>query len=172
MSEQKRSFSDFPKQLKRSTQTPDLVYARATDFYAARGAPVRAECDVPVLTVNADNGESIRVYRGEPKQTRALSSASPGVMPVYSLPSAESVVVPTGRVFVRFADSIGVATKADDLKKAGYKIVQTLAYAPNAAWLEATNGDVAAALNNIEKLEKLADVENVEPQLLAPRALK
>ncbi|HEV8717343.1 MAG TPA: hypothetical protein VGX03_31545 [Candidatus Binatia bacterium] len=171
MAEQKRSLSDFPKRLKRSTQTPDRVYLRATDFYAVRGTPVQAERDVPVLTVNADNGESIRVYRGVPKQTRAVSG-SPSVTPVYSLPSAESVVVPTGRVFVRFADSIKAETKADELKKAGYKIVQTLVYAPNAAWLEATNGDIAMALNNIEKLAELADVENVEPQLLAPRALK
>ena len=171
MSEQKRSLSDFPEKLKRSTQTPDLVYLRATDFYAVRGMPAHAERDVPVLTVNTDNGESIHVYRGVPKQTRALSG-SLSVMPVYSRPSAENIVVPTGRVFVRFADSIKAETKADELKKAGYKIAQTLVYAPNAAWLEATNGDVAMALNNIEKLEKLADVENVEPQLLAPRALK
>jgi hypothetical protein len=171
MSEQKRALADFPQKLKRSTQTPNLVYVRATDFYAVRGTPARAERDVPVLTVNTDNGESIRVYRGVPKQTRALSG-SPSVMPVYSLPSTESVVVPTGRVFVRFADAIKAETKGDELKKAGYKIAQTLGYAPNAAWLEATNGDVALALDNLEKLEELADVENVEPQLLAPRALK
>jgi len=171
MSEQNRALADFPQRLKRSTQTPDLVYVRATDFYAVRGTPARAARDVPVLTVNADNGESIRVYRGVPKQTRA-SSGLPSVTPVYSLPSTESVVIPTGRVFVRFVEAIKAETKVAELKKAGYKIVQTLAYAPNAAWLEATNDDVALALNNLEKLEALADVENVEPQLLAPRALK
>ena len=171
MSEQKRALSDFPERLKQSTQTPDLVYVRATDFYAVRGTSARVEREVPVLTVNTDGGESIRVYRGVPEQTRA-SSGSPKVTPVYALPSAESVVVPTGRVFVRFADAIKAETKVDELKKAGYKIAQTLGYAPNAAWLEATNGDIALALNNLEKLEELADVENVEPQLLAPRALK
>ena len=116
MSEQKRSLVDFPKKLKRSTQTPDLGYLRATDFYAVRGTPAPAERDMPVLTVKADNGEPIHVYRGVPKQTRALSG-SPSVMPVYSLPSAENIVVPTGRVFVRFADSIKVETKAEESRR-------------------------------------------------------
>lgn len=46
------------------------------------------------------------------------------------------------------------------------ELVESLAYVPQAAWLRAPSGDIAAALAGLSRLEQLADVENVEPQML------
>lgn len=47
-----------------------------------------------------------------------------------------------------------------------YELVESLAYAPQAAWLRAPAGDIADALAGLPRLEQLPDVENVEPQML------
>ena len=54
----------------------------------------------------------------------------------------------------------------------GYRIARLLAYAPHTAWLEASDGGVQSALSKLGELHQLADVVNVEPQLLAPRTEK
>jgi hypothetical protein len=82
------------------------------------------------------------------------------------------MVIPTGRLLVRFADTVSAESRASDLNRAGFRIAQALSYAPNAAWIEATDDGVRAALNNIEQVERLPDVQNVEPQLIAPRVSK
>lgn len=47
-----------------------------------------------------------------------------------------------------------------------YELVESLAYAPQAAWLRAPSGDMADALAGLSRLEQLPDIENVEPQML------
>ncbi len=91
--------------------------------------------------------------------------------PVYTLHPGGSMAVPTGQVFIRFADGVNVEERREEIETAGYKIAQKLDYAPNAAWLRASSGSIAEALSGIDKLQKLKDVENVEPQMLmhAPR---
>lgn len=161
-------FAGYPDKLRHSTQNPKVVYVRANDLYAVRG-PAGTR-DLPVATVNAEGGEAIHVYRGATgtKAARSLAAAPP--LPVYSQ-GAGAYAIPTGRVLVRFADSIKAESRAADLKKLGYRIAQTLVYAPNAAWLESESG-ITDALRNIERVERLAGVENVEPQFLSPRAAK
>ena len=161
-------FAGYPDKLRHSTQNPKIVYVRANDLYALRGPAGSRE--LPLATLNAESGEAIRVYRGTTRATsaRALSETPP--LPVYSQ-GAEAYAIPTGRVLVRFADSIKAESRADDLKKLGYRIAQTLVYAPNAAWLESESG-MTDALRNIERVERLEGVENVEPQFLSPRAAK
>lgn len=179
MPEKRNPFSSFPTKLKRSTQNPDVVYSLSTDFYGLKSAPTmtarsaspQTPTETPILTLSGDNGEAIQVFKGMPKQTRAMSISST-VTPVYSLGASGSMVVPTGRVFVRFDDNVNAESKSAEIKKLGYKIAKTLSYAPNAAWLEATNGGLVSALSNIEKLEKLENVQNVEPQLLGARAMR
>jgi len=164
-------FSDYPTTLRQSTLNPGIVYVRSDELVAVRGHRERSAGEAPVLTVTGDAGESIAVYRGESAEQRARSADASAVTPAYML-SATRIGVPTGRVFVRFRDGVAVSARRRDIEGAGYKIATTLAYAPNAAWLEADDGRIASALANIGRLEALSDVVNVEPQLLASRAAR
>lgn len=124
-----------------------------------------------MLTVTGDDGEAITVYRGGPAAWHTWSLDPASITAVYAL-SGTRIVVPTGRVFVRFRDGVVASARAADLERAGYRLAQTLPYAPNAAWLEAGDQRMASALGNIGRLEALSDVVNIEPQLLAPRAAR
>lgn len=194
-STQKRDLlSSFPATLRQSTQNPDIIYKRATGLYALQSpgkagkresAPVAAgtagavKAPKAVLSVTGDAGE-IRVYRGAPagggSQTRESLSADV-LLAVYERAGTDvqggagGLAVPTGRVFVRFAEAIKIETRADELRNLGYRITQMLSYAPNAGWLEAVDG-ADSALQNIAGVEKLRGVVNVEPQLLSPRESK
>jgi hypothetical protein len=163
--------SGFPEKLKRSTSSPELVYRISKEHYAVRGSSAPREPESPVFTLATDTGERIAVCRGDPTGRRELSEHAI-ITAVYSEPSSGGVVVPTGLVFVRFRDSIKAESKRQALERAGYRLVKLLAYAPNAAWVEAVSGDIAEALRNIGRLEELDAVENVEPQLLSKRASK
>ena len=162
--------AEYPPILKHSTESPDIVYRRAPELVAVRGAPSRARLDPPVLAVEGDQGESVRVYRAS-AEDRQAPPGSRSMTAVYTLAPGR-LAVPTGRVFVRFREDVVPAARSDDLQRAGYRIAQTLAYAPSAAWLEADDGEVASALRNIDKLEQMTGMVNVEPQLLAPRATR
>jgi len=162
------AFADYPATLKQSTLKPEILYHRSREHFAVRGAPETSARDVPVLTVTGDDGVTLTVYRGGPSIWRAWSGDPASIVPVYAL-SGTVMVVPTGRIFVRFRDGVVASTRATDLERAGYRLAQMLPYAPNAAWVEADDQQIASALGNISRLERLGDVVNVEPQLLAPR---
>ncbi len=164
-------FRDYPETLKQSTLNPQIVYRRSNELIAVRGPRERAGHEGLVLTVTGDGGEPIAVYRGGPAERRAWSADSVAIAPVYTLSTAK-IGVPTGRVFVRFRDGVPASAKREDLRRAGYRIAETLSYAPNAAWLEADDGRLASALANIGRLEAVREVVNVEPQLLAPRVAR
>lgn len=55
------------------------------------------------------------------------------------------------------------------IKQAGYEITNSLPYAPHAAWVSAQSGNILDVLVGISRLEAIADVENVEPQMLMAR---
>ena len=80
------------------------------------------------------------------------------------------LALPTGQVFIRFKEGVQVEEHAEKIRNAGYEIAQSVSYAPHAAWLRPNSGDVADGLAKIPALEKIPDVENVEPQMLRPRA--
>ncbi len=182
----------YPTRLRHSTENPGVVYVRASGLFALRGSvspASRSAADAPLLSLQTDGGDKISIYRGAPAPgtTRARAMDGPRAIAVYELGRSASaktparagrganssggLAVPTGRVFVRFGDAIKAESRADELQKLGYRIAQTLAYAPNAAWLESIDGD-QAALRNIDAIEKLAGVVNVEPQLLTQRATR
>jgi hypothetical protein len=156
----------FPERIRQSTQNPNIVYVRTSGLYAVQGGAVRSMAvDTPLVALTAETGE-IRVYRGKPLATRSL-----GTMPVtavYSPQASSAIAVPTGRVFVRFVDAVEAITREKELLGAGYRIVETLSYAPNAAWLTCEGGTLAA-LRGLEKIEQLSGVENVEPQFVSQR---
>ncbi|MGH7960233.1 MAG: hypothetical protein ACRERD_00210, partial [Candidatus Binatia bacterium] len=109
------------------------------------------------------------VFREEVgEHKRVVSSGKVG--PVYALHPSGTPAVPTGQVFIRFQEGVTVEARRQEIEQAGYEIAQSIAYAPHAAWLQARSGEIAAALTGIPTLEKIAGVENVEPQMLMPKA--
>ena len=95
-----------------------------------------------------------------------------GDTPAYELSPGGGEARPTGRVLVRFRDAEALRRHQADIEAAGYAVEETLSYAPQAAWVRAASGDPADALRGIPRLEQIADVEEVEPQMLRARALK
>jgi hypothetical protein len=178
-------FQDYPRRLA-STEPSSPVYTRLSGFYAVHNWRADISGVEPVQTFADDR---IAIIKGEPGPASATTGSSdvatdppdaatdatadtaaqPTLSPIYAQQSggsAGSMAVPTGRVFIRFADAVKVADRETQIHDAGYEIDQKLDYAPNAAWLRARSGNIADALNGIATLAKLADVENVEPQLL------
>ncbi len=155
---------DYPTRLRASTEHPEVVYTRAEGYHAIKNAP-RAQERSAVLTIKDDNDGSYVILKGEPQAFGEEVSA------VYQ-GNGGMLVVPTGRVFVRLDEGASAQAYAQAFRKLGFVITQLLPYAPHAAWLEREDGDAAAALRNVGALEKLPQVCNVEPQLLAARALR
>ncbi len=172
-------FQDYPQQLPAGTEPNSPVYTRLPGFYAVHGWRADAPCAEPVQTF--EDG-AIAIMQGEPDPANAAADPTDAgagatnvagsqrkLSPVYAQQSggaAGSMAVPTGRVFIRFADAVKVSDRETEIRTAGYELDQKLDYAPNAAWLRARSGNIADALHGIAALRKIADVENVEPQLL------
>jgi hypothetical protein len=126
------------------------AYELRPDLHARHGAGAEGGGEV------ADFG-TVRVYSG----------AVEGGDPVYAL-SGGSLAVPTGRVFVRFADGGSPRAAERQIADAGFRIEQVPAYAPNAAWV-APAGDIAAALRGVDALRAVPGVEHAEPEMLMDR---
>lgn len=150
-------FSDYPAKLRASIEHPAIVYTLAPGYYASHAK----NNDNDAAAVMSLNDGQIVVFKGEPKD------AGNHISPVYM--AGTSLAVPSGLVFVRFVKDITAESQRPALKQAGYAIDEVPVYAPNAAWVRDEGRDIATALKHIDRLEKLAHVENVEPQLLAPR---
>lgn len=136
---------------------------RAADLHARAGACAPADRALLVVEIEGDSGRRWSVMRGAP---------GPGDVAIYREPASGALGVPTGRVFLRLADGIAARQREAAIARAGYRIAALLDYAPNAAWLEAEDGDVATALGRLDRLAAIDGVVGVEPQLLAPRALR
>lgn len=158
--------SDFPPKLRASTEHPEIVYTRARGYYASHRQAGQAGDEGDAAVLSLDEGQ-ITVFKGEPKSDATDNTQ---ISAVYK--AGPSLAVPSGLVFVRFAKDVAAESQRSALKRAGYAIDDVPPYAPNAAWVRDSDGDIAAALNHIGALEKLANVENVEPQLLMQRALR
>ncbi len=157
------NLSDYPTRLRASTEHPEVIYTRAKGYHAVKNAP-RAQAKDAVLALEDDDSTYL-ILEGEPK------TLSEEVSAVYR-GSGGTLVVPTGRVFIRLDEGTRVEAHAHAFRKLGFVIAQSPPYAPHVAWLEREDGDAAAALHSVGALEKLPQVCNVEPQLLAARALR
>jgi hypothetical protein len=165
MSAAKGTFIDYPQEFPAATASDSSVYTRLPGFYAIHGGRSDAAGAEPVQTL--EDGD-IAIMRGEP-DSADIAAAPNRLTPVYTLKSGGaggSMAVPTGRVFIRLADGVKVGDRETEIDQSGYEVDQTLDYAPNAAWLRARSGSIAYALNSIQALQRIADVENVEPQML------
>lgn len=107
----------------------------------------------------------------EPAEDRAAESSEEAILgPVYRRVPGGGVVVPTGRVLVRFSEDVIADHQRDELARAGYLVDEVLRYAPHAAWVRAGSGVIADALRGLSRLEGLERVQNVEPQVISKAA--
>jgi hypothetical protein len=83
---------------------------------------------------------------------------------VYRRGGTGAAAVPTGRVFVRFAEGTDARAQADALARAGFTLESVPGYAPHAAWVRPASGRLADALTGFERLRELPGVQNAEPQ--------
>lgn len=157
-----KDFSDFPERV--SAGRAGEWYVRARGRYAVHHGEAEREVAGAEMTFAR---EGVSVFRGEPGEARAGAAT---LTPVYELRPDGPPAVPTGKIFLRFKEGVEAASRRVEIERAGYEIIETPPYAPSGAWLRAAGGDVARSLSDIEALEKLADVENVEPQMLVERA--
>ena len=156
----------FPRKLAANSTAGAPSYELVPDLYAVHRKQAAGPADRAEYLLN--DGK-IAVFKLDAKG--ATSAAQDGkVSAVYTLVSGGSLAVPTGLVFVRFADGTEVKAREKELNNAGYEVTETLAYAPNAAWLQARSEDIADSLNGLAALAKLPNVEGVEPQMLMESA--
>jgi hypothetical protein len=135
----------------------ETSYELAEDLIASHGAGDAAPAVLP-LEGGAVSGRRSRGLRPYPE----------GVLgPVYRQIPGGRLVVPTGRVLVRFAEGDSAAEHEADLSRAGFRLEEVLVYAPQAAWVRAESGGVVGALNDLGRLAAVAGVEHLEPQLIS-----
>ena len=152
----------FPESLARSTVQPRPL-ALASDLFARRGDCAPQDASRRIATLEDDAGTRFTVLRGRP---------GAGDIGVYREPASQGFAIPTGRVFVRFDDKVAARSREAMIGAAGYRLLTVPDYAENAAWVESADGEIASALQGLDRLAAIPDVANVEPQLLSPRALK
>ncbi|GAB4229057.1 MAG: hypothetical protein Kow00121_58020 [Elainellaceae cyanobacterium] len=165
MSLEPKDFAEYPLQIGGNTRQLGQVYVRTADYYAVHyDRPDAAPADA---VASLEDG-SIAIMSGAVPRNQADASISP----VYRVEPGGSLVVPTGRVFVRFSEQTTAHAHQTAIERAGYTIVNSPVYAPHAAWVAAQSGNTADALNGVAQLEAIPDIENVELQMLMSRSLK
>lgn len=169
MASQDDDFAKYPSEVRSSTQRSSVVYTRLHDHYAVDRQHASAAPAEGAVATLSEGEDKIQVFRGKADERRR-AAASSELRPVYELQPGGTPAVPTGQVFIRFREGVAVEERLREIEQAGYEIAQSLEYAPHAAWLRARSGEIADALADIRALEKIADVENVEPQMLMQRA--
>jgi hypothetical protein len=157
--------SSFPDVLQIRTERDSLRYVQQPALFAVHGSlPNYLKSAVEAVL----DEDAITICRGKPVPSGDLPT-SLKITPVYALDPHGPLAVPTGRIFIRFIPEVKAEDRRPDLEERGYTITHIPSYAAHTAWAQATNGDIATALLNIEKLKDLRDVANIEPQLLMQR---
>lgn len=158
--------SNYPAELElRSSEGAIARYKLAPEFYASStGEPLSA---TDRLAARLD--ENLAVFEGA---ARRADAAVDNVLPVYRAQPSGAFAIPTGRVWVRFAEGVEAARRHQAIKKLGFSIEESPAWAPQAAWVRASSGKIADALAAASRLKALPDVAQVEPQMLTAVARK
>ncbi|MBE9105468.1 hypothetical protein IQ229_11105 [Nostoc cf. edaphicum LEGE 07299] len=164
---QKDYFSEYPEQIRVSGDVSlrtAVSYTRKPGYYAVH---YNQPSTVAIGAILRLNDGAIAVFSGEPNQSEQ------GILsPVYTLESNASLAVPTGLVFIRFAEGVDVESQREVINRAGYEVAESLSYAPHTAWLRAKSGKIIDAIAGISQLEAITNVENVEPQMLMQRGFR
>ncbi len=169
---QKDYFSEYPEQIRigsdayaRLRLRVAVSYTRKPGYYAIHYNQPRTVATGAILQLN--DGK-IAVFPGEPNQSEQET-----LTPIYTLQPNGSLAVPTGLVFIRFAEGVDVESQREVINRAGYEVVaQKVDYAPHTAWLRAQSGNIVEAIARIPQLEAIPKVENIEPQMLMERGLR
>ncbi|MDZ8138783.1 MAG: hypothetical protein RM049_26345 [Nostoc sp. DedQUE04] len=171
---QKDYFSEYPEQIRVSGDVSlrtAVSYTRKPGYYAVHYNQPSTVATEAILRLNdgamSTTGYAYAVFSGEPNQSEQ------GILsPVYTLESNASLAVPSGLVFIRFAEGVDVESQREVINRAGYEVAESLYYAPHSAWLRAKSGNIVDAIAGISQLEAIANVENVEPQMFMERGLR
>jgi hypothetical protein len=151
-------FSEFPSIVKASSSRPEPEYRRVDTHFAAHQVQ-SASAPAPLIDFGT---EKIAVY-----PIHLFSEVAPratALSPVYALKKGGTLAVPTGRVFVRFANRLKLADQVERLREVGYEIEQVVPYAPSSGWVHSTS--IESSLTALPKLAAISGAENVEPQML------
>lgn len=154
-----------PRHLQVGTE-PSGVFNRRDDLYAVRRTADQSSA--AIARIEADTTHHYTVHAGTP----GGGHASDDTIPVYSAGADGPLAVPTGRLFVRFAEGIKAIDRTAALRTLGFAVERTLSYAPNAAWVTSLSGNATVALDHLEALQQLPDVAHVEPQMVMQRVEK
>lgn len=167
MSPNKELFSSYPQKIVVSIRQPSLTYTLLPSYYAVHDPKpdTPSQEDAAYLF----NEGTIAVFQGTPDRSEG-AGANVKLGPVYALQPGGAIAVPTGLVFMRFAEGTTVEKHLEEIKQAGYEVAESLSYAPHAAWLRARSGKMADALAHLDALEKIPEVQSVEPQMLMESA--
>lgn len=158
--------SNYPAELEvRSTEGAVARYQLAPEFYASSSGESLSTADRPVARLD----ENIAVFEGSAPKGDAAAGK---VLPVYRAQPSGAFAIPTGRVWVRFAEGVEATRQREALAKAGFSIEESPGWAPQAAWVRASSGKIADALAAAARLSALPKVEQVEPQILTAIARK
>ncbi|MEH2393575.1 MAG: hypothetical protein V7K21_18590 [Nostoc sp.] len=168
---QKDYFSEYPEQIRVGSDAygglrlrTAVSYTRKPGYYAIHYNQPNTVASGAVLQLNDG---AIAVFPGEPNQSEQGT-----LSPIYTLQPNGSLAVPTGLVFIRFAEGVDVESQREVINRVGYEVAQSLDYAPHAAWLRAQSGNIADAIAGIPQLEAIPKVENIEPQMLMEKGLR
>ncbi|WP_373529298.1 hypothetical protein [Nostoc sp.] len=168
---QKDYFSDYPQEIRIGSDSTAVCYTRKPGYYAVHYKQPNTVASGAILQLNdgamSTTGYAYAVFSGEPNQLE-----SDTLSPIYTIEPNNLLAVPTGLVFIRFAEGVDVESQREAINQAGYEVEQSLDYAPQAAWLRAQSGNIVDAIAGISQLEAIPNVENVELQMLMERDLK
>lgn len=158
--------SGYPEHLRIGTADQRATeYVRATELVAVHADPA----NMPKGAVQLLEDDSIGVFPADSLPTLS-GPIQLGAVYLPARQKGSNVAVPTGRVLIRFLPGDTAAEHAAEIERAGYRIEEILSYAPEAAWLTAAAGGIAPALQRLNQLEIISNVQHVEPQLLRPAA--
>ena len=164
----KNSIESAPERIRSRTLEPRSTYERAHGYFAAHGSPSPRLRSAAVLLLQ---GGDLAICSGDPPGQGAEGEADL-FGPVYRAPPGGSLVVPTGRIFLRFAERVPLEQRRRELEELGYEIESVTPHALHAGWLRPKSGSIVESLKGVQGLEALADVVNVEPQMLMRAAAR
>jgi len=151
-----------PRELALSSTRPDVRLRRAEGLYALLGAAAERARGAGGAKLVSDLGD---------EEVAILEGAAPdaAAAPVYRDEQGGELCVPTGRVLVRVAEGEALEARRGELEAAGFRLLEALAYAPHAGWVEPVEGGAPAALRGLARLSALPGFLFVEPQWLRRR---
>jgi hypothetical protein len=153
---------DTPSEITFGSGALRTHFTRKRGFYAIHNWTGKRTTGGPEFVL-----DDAAIFRGDASDSNDRKEG-----PVYEVQPAGTAAVPTGRVFVRFRESIDAGSREKAIRKAGYRIVKLPPWAPHTVWVEAASGTIADSLRNLNELQALDDIEHVEPQMLMPAATR